>query len=198
MKKLWTGFKDEWLESFKFLDKEELIEVLQLLVEHKNSGSVDISNCLRTVQAVWSTYQAELDRMADISNKRAESGSQGGRVTQATLNKEEQRLKERALLTFAKANSSKTSVCYTDTDKDTDIEIWDNIQQRSNNNPTKKEVRDRDNDYSNNSISTKEVTSKDLEVYSPEALSRIKLMHISESIQPEIQEFKLKLINSKY
>lgn len=123
MKKLWTGFKDEWLESFKFLEKEELIEVLQLLVQYKDNGSANISNCSRTVQVLWSSYQAELDRMADISEKRKASGSEGGRATQAALGREEQRLKERALLTFAKANTSKTNVCYTDKDKDTDIEI---------------------------------------------------------------------------
>jgi len=119
--KLWTGFKDEWLESFKLLEKEELVEVLSLLVEHKNNGSVNISNCSRTVQVVWSTYQAELDRMADISKKRSEAGKKGGDTTQANLSKEEQKLKSNALLTFAKANSSKTNVCYTDTDKDKDI-----------------------------------------------------------------------------
>jgi hypothetical protein len=118
--KLWTGFKDEWLESFKLLEKEELVEVLSLLVEHKNNGSVNISNCSRTVQVVWSTYQAELDRMADISKKRSEAGKRGGDTTQANLSKEEQRLKDNALLTFAKANSSKTNVCYTDKDKDKD------------------------------------------------------------------------------
>ena len=121
--KLWTGFKDEWLESFKLLEKEELVEVLSLLVEHKNNGSVNISNCSRTVQVVWSTYQAELDRMADISKKRSEAGKKGGDTTQANLSKEEQKLKSNALLTFAKANSSKTNVCYTDTDTDKDKDI---------------------------------------------------------------------------
>lgn len=135
MKKLWTGFKDEWLDSFKLLEKDELIEVLQLLVEYKNNGSANISNCSRTVQVVWSTYQAELDRMADISNKRAKSGSEGGKVTQAKSSKELQTTKDNALLTFAKANSSKTNVCYTDTDKDIDstIEVRDKIQQRNTN-----------------------------------------------------------------
>jgi len=114
-KKQWLSVKAEWFSSFEELSSSEIITVLRLVDVYNQTGVVDLSEASKIVRVIWKVIVSDIDRMRDISEKRAVAGVNSQKAQKETKEKVLTALKVSAKKTFNKqafvqAKSNKESV----------------------------------------------------------------------------------------
>ena len=132
-KKQWLSVKAEWFSSFEELSSSEIITVLRLVDVYNQTGVVDLSEASKIVRVIWKVIVSDIDRMRDISEKRAVAGVNSQKAQKETKEKVLTALKVSAKKTFNKqafvqAKSNKESVVQAKSNKQAFVQAKSNKQ----------------------------------------------------------------------
>ena len=101
-KKQWLSVKAEWFNSLDELSSSEIMTVLRLVDVYNQPGVVDLSKASKSVRIIWKVIVSDIDRMRDISEKRAVAGVNSQKAQKETKEKVLTALKVSAKKTFNK------------------------------------------------------------------------------------------------